>query len=171
VSKKKKRKKNPIFSCDIWWDTDDICQVSWKTKWKKAFPETKCLFKHTVHILKCFMVFARETWIEILIFEMPCGLCKAGSNQCCSFHNALACMVFARQIPIGNVTESWYIKKNKKCMCLQIWTRGLNFSLAHEANWIQVFYLLHGNVEQDLVTRFKPFPMYYIYFMWKIAFT
>jgi len=35
---------------------------------KRAFPETKCPFKHTVHILKCLMVFAREIWIEIPIF-------------------------------------------------------------------------------------------------------
>jgi len=55
---------------------------------------------------------------QIPIFEMPCGLCKAGSNQCCIFQNALAwflqgrfqsmlhfskClgMVFARQVPIN----------------------------------------------------------------------
>jgi len=55
---------------------------------------------------------------QIPIFEMPCGLCKAGSNECCIFHNALALflqgrfqsmlhfskclgMVFARQVPIN----------------------------------------------------------------------
>ncbi len=84
--------------------------------------------------LKCLVVFARQVPINVAFFKMPWhGFCKAGSNQCCIFQNALAwflqgrfqsmlhfsqCLgtVFARQILIGNMTESWYIKRKNACV-------------------------------------------------------
>jgi hypothetical protein len=49
--------------------------------------------------------FCKRDLDRIPIFEMPCGLCKAGSKSMLHFSQCLG-TDFARQILIGNVTES-----------------------------------------------------------------
>jgi hypothetical protein len=74
------------------------------------------------------MVFARQIRIEIPIFDMPCGRRKAGLNQYSIFCNAVACMVFARQIPIGNVTS---IDTSKENACVYTFEQEFSTSLLH----------------------------------------
>lgn len=159
-TKKKKRKKTHLllwYLVGYWWYLPGIM----KNKMKKGHFQRQNAPSSTPSIFWNALWFLQDRFgLRFQFFEMPCGLCKAGSNQCCIFHNALARFLQDR---FQSVMWPSLDALKKKCMCLHIWTRVLNFSLAHEANWIQVFYLLHSNVEQDLVTKFKPFPAYYIF--------
>jgi hypothetical protein len=72
--------------------------------------------------------------------------------------------VFARQILMGNVTKCWYIKRKTTCFSTHL-NKSSQLLSCTWGQLVQVFCLLHSNVEQDLVTRFKPFPHVLYYFM------
>ncbi len=103
-------------------------------------------FGSRFQFLKCLVVFARQVRINIPFFAMP-------------WHAWFLQDRF--QLVMWPSLDT-----SKQNACVYTFEQEFSTSLLHmRPIGFKSFYLLHSNVEQDLVTRFKPFPHVLYYFM------